>query len=119
MTAFLQWKPQIFVDAHEMGPDSSYYFDPATDPYNPHTLPRQRDWHAKIGRQHAHELLYEICMRAVEQQTPLKRLLLADPRVAAHLSEGDLDELLDPARYTGLAIELARRGTGADGARAR
>jgi hypothetical protein len=53
VAAFLTWKPQIFVDAHEMGPDSSFYFDPATDPYNPHTLPRQKDWHAKIGRQHA------------------------------------------------------------------
>jgi hypothetical protein len=53
VAAFLKWKPQIFVDAHEMGPDSSFYFDPATDPYNPQTLPRQRDWHAKIGREHA------------------------------------------------------------------
>ncbi len=51
--AYLRWKPQIFVDAHEMGPNTSFFFDPATDPYNPHTLKRQREWHVKIGRNHA------------------------------------------------------------------
>lgn len=53
VAAFLYWKPQIFVDAHEMGPESTYFFDPSTDPYNPHTLRRQKDWHMKIGRTHA------------------------------------------------------------------
>lgn len=53
VAAFLRWKPQIFVDAHEMGPESSFYFDPATDPYNSHTLGRQKDWHMKIGKRHA------------------------------------------------------------------
>jgi hypothetical protein len=53
VAAFLRWKPQIFVDAHEMGPDSTFFFDPSTDPYNPHTLGRQKDWHVKIGRHHA------------------------------------------------------------------
>jgi putative intracellular protease/amidase len=51
--AYLEWKPQIFVDAHEMGPDSTYFFDPSTEPYNPHTLARQKEWHLKIGRHHA------------------------------------------------------------------
>lgn len=53
VAAFLHWKPQIFVDAHEMGPESNFYFDPATDPYNGHTLARQKDWHVKIGKHHA------------------------------------------------------------------
>ena len=53
VAAFLRWKPQIFVDAHEMGADSTYFFDPSTEPYNPHTLRRQKDWHLKIGRTHA------------------------------------------------------------------
>jgi hypothetical protein len=51
--AFLDWKPQIFVDAHEMGPNSTFFFDPSIEPYNPHTLPRQKEWHMKIGRNHA------------------------------------------------------------------
>ncbi len=53
VAAFLQWKPQIFVDAHEMGPETTYYFDPAMDPYSPHMLARQKDWHMKIGKQQA------------------------------------------------------------------
>jgi len=53
VAAFLRWKPQIFVDAHEMGANSTFFFDPSTDPYNPHTLKRQKDWHMKIGRTHA------------------------------------------------------------------
>ncbi|MBI3411899.1 MAG: hypothetical protein HY040_26510 [Planctomycetes bacterium] len=53
VAAFLRWKPQIFVDAHEMGPNSTFFFDPASEPYSPHTLSRQRDWHMKIGRTHA------------------------------------------------------------------
>jgi hypothetical protein len=53
VAAFLRWKPQVFVDAHEMGANTSFFFDPSTDPYNPHTLPRQKDWHMKIGRTHA------------------------------------------------------------------
>jgi hypothetical protein len=51
--SYLRWKPQIFVDAHEMGANTTFFFDPATDPYNPHTLKRQREWHVKIGRVHA------------------------------------------------------------------
>lgn len=53
VAAFLRWKPQIFVDAHEMGANSNFFFDPSTEPYNPHTLKRQKDWHMKIGRVHA------------------------------------------------------------------
>jgi 3-carboxy-cis,cis-muconate cycloisomerase len=65
----------------------------------------------KIGRQHAHEILYEICMRSVQEQAPLKSLLLTDPRVAEHLGEPEVDELLDPTRYTGLAAEMVDRMT--------
>ncbi|MBL8795077.1 MAG: peptidase M14, partial [Planctomycetia bacterium] len=53
VAAFLRWKPQIFVDAHEMGADSSFFFDPSSEPHNPHVLARQKDWQMKIGRHHA------------------------------------------------------------------
>jgi 3-carboxy-cis,cis-muconate cycloisomerase len=66
----------------------------------------------KIGRQRAHEILYEVCMRAVEEHVPLKGLLLKDARVMPHLTEREIDDLLDPARYTGLAAELVDRVTG-------
>jgi hypothetical protein len=37
------WRPQVLVDAHEMGPDVEFYFDPPTDPY-PHTFPEFARW---------------------------------------------------------------------------
>lgn len=34
--AILEWLPLIFVDLHEMGSESTYYFAPEADPFNPH-----------------------------------------------------------------------------------
>ncbi|MFN7936249.1 MAG: M14 metallopeptidase family protein [Bryobacteraceae bacterium] len=34
--ALLDWFPVVFVDLHEMGSDSTYYFAPEADPFNPH-----------------------------------------------------------------------------------
>ncbi|MFW6192202.1 MAG: M14 family zinc carboxypeptidase, partial [Gemmatimonadota bacterium] len=31
----LAWHPQVSVDAHEMGSDAEFYFDPAAEPYGP------------------------------------------------------------------------------------
>jgi adenylosuccinate lyase len=62
-----------------------------------------------IGRQRAHEVVYELCMDAVEGRQPLRQLLLEDPRVAPYLAPAELDRLLDPARYTGLAARFVDR----------
>lgn len=64
---------------------------------------------AKIGRQEAHEVAYELCMESFEKRVPLKTLLLGDKRVSRHLTEQQLDELLDPARYTGLSAHFVER----------
>ena len=69
---------------------------------------------AKIGRQEAHEVAYELCMEAFEKRIPLKTLLLRDARVNRHLTEKQIDELLDPARYTGLAAHFVERVTAKD-----
>lgn len=66
---------------------------------------------AKIGRQEAHEVAYELCMEAFEKRIPLKTLLLRDERVNRHLTEKQIDELLDPTRYTGLAVQFVNRVT--------
>jgi adenylosuccinate lyase len=62
-----------------------------------------------IGRQQAHEVVYELCMDAVEGQRSLRQLLLEDPRVRPYLAPAELDALLDPARYTGLAARFVDR----------
>jgi 3-carboxy-cis,cis-muconate cycloisomerase len=56
-----------------------------------------------VGRQEAHDIVYEAAMAAFEQRRPLRDLLLADGRVTAHLTAMEIEALLDPAAYTGLA----------------
>jgi hypothetical protein len=45
-----QWFPIVFVDLHEMAPDSTYYFAPEADPYNPHLAKDQRASLTLFGR---------------------------------------------------------------------
>ena len=51
--ALQQWYPQVFVDLHEMGSNSSYYFAPEAVPYNPHLVQSQRDRLYVFGRNNA------------------------------------------------------------------
>ncbi len=53
VAAYLSWQPQIYVDAHEMGRNSSFYFPPPADPKNPYLLESQHDWFTKIGKHQA------------------------------------------------------------------
>lgn len=48
-----EWLPLVFVDAHEMGTDSTYYFAPEAVPYNPHLAKAQRASLEKFGRNNA------------------------------------------------------------------
>lgn len=56
-----------------------------------------------LGRQEAHEMIYKICMEAFETDVPFKDLLMRDETIAAAITSDELDELLDPKNYTGLA----------------
>jgi 3-carboxy-cis,cis-muconate cycloisomerase len=62
-----------------------------------------------IGRQHAHDVVYDAAMGATEGES-FADLLAADPRVLAHLDPGAIKTLLDPTAYTGLCSEMARDG---------
>jgi hypothetical protein len=46
----LEWFPQVVVDLHEMGGNSSYFFVPPAPPANPHLSAGQQRWHDVIGR---------------------------------------------------------------------
>jgi hypothetical protein len=50
---FLEWYPLVSVDLHEMASDSTYYFAPAADPYNPHLVAAQKDALKIFGRNNA------------------------------------------------------------------
>ena len=62
-----------------------------------------------LGRNAAHDVVYEAAMAAFEGRGRFRDLLLADERVAKALTAADLDALLDPAAYTGLAGSFVDR----------
>jgi adenylosuccinate lyase len=64
-----------------------------------------------VGRQVAHELVYQAAMAAYEQGRPLRDLLLEDPRIASRVSAEQLDEIMRPEAYTGLAGEFVDKLT--------
>ena len=59
-----------------------------------------------VGKQTAHDIVYECAMKSIEHETPFRQLLLADDVVAGHLTATQIDGLLDPTRYTGLAAQM-------------
>jgi len=61
-----------------------------------------------IGRQHAHDVVYEAAQEAFVQGKSFGSLLAADQCVTAHLQPREIEALLDPAGYTGLCAEMAR-----------
>src|ERR1700726_2788724 len=61
-----------------------------------------------IGRQHAHDVVYDAAQAAFVENKSFGSLLAADPRVAAHLDPRQIEALLDPVGYTGLCAEMAR-----------
>ena len=55
----------------------------------------------KIGKQTAHEIVYEIAMDSFEKEIPFKDALNGDKRVSNNLSSQEIGSLLDPVAYIG------------------
>jgi hypothetical protein len=53
LAVYNRWLPHVHVDFHEQGVDSPYYFAPAAEPRHERITPTQRDFEARIGRNHA------------------------------------------------------------------
>jgi len=51
--ALQEWFPLVYVDLHEMGADSTYYFAPEAIPYNPHLTQEQTKSLEWFGRNNA------------------------------------------------------------------
>ena len=62
-----------------------------------------------VGRQKAHEIMRSSSMRAVEEGKTLAEVLAEEETVAGHLSGAEIEELLDPHRYIGTAVEQVDR----------
>src|SRR5436190_22909348 len=52
---YRQWNPQVFVDFHEMGYNSSYFFPPDARPLNANLPKEVETWLDKFGRANAAE----------------------------------------------------------------
>ncbi len=57
----------------------------------------------EIGRQRAHDLVYEACERSIEENTALYSLLATNTEIAAIIADEELQQLLEPTNYVGLA----------------
>ena len=62
-----------------------------------------------IGRETAHDLVYDLCREALKQNRPLLDLLVAHPEISRHLDRGALAQLTDPANYLGQAGVMVDR----------
>lgn len=62
-----------------------------------------------IGRQQAHDLVYDACRTVNTQGGTLAEALAAMPAVTHHFDRAALERLTDPARYLGLAPQMVDR----------
>ncbi len=64
----LEWYPLVFVDLHEMGTESTYYFSPESQPYNPHLAKDQIDaltWYGKNNARYFDQYGFQYFTREV------------------------------------------------------
>ncbi|MWN90252.1 adenylosuccinate lyase [Gilliamella sp. Pra-s65] len=59
----------------------------------------------RLGKQTAHNLVYQSAMKAFEQNRPFKDILLDDPYLNKEFTESELDTWLNPINYLGSAPE--------------
>ena len=62
-----------------------------------------------IGRQEAHDVVYDACRVASEKGMTLADALSADPRVSERIDRATIDRLTSPKNYLGLAPEMVDR----------
>ncbi|ACB34683.1 fumarate lyase [Leptothrix cholodnii SP-6] len=54
-----------------------------------------------IGREYAHDLVYDLCRESLAKKAPLLDLLAAHPEINRHVDRAALARMLDPANYLG------------------
>jgi 3-carboxy-cis,cis-muconate cycloisomerase len=63
-----------------------------------------------LGRQEAHDLVYDAAERVLGGEVDFTTALREDPRIRSNLDDAALEALLDPAAYTGLCAQMAHEG---------
>ncbi|MGH8674319.1 MAG: 3-carboxy-cis,cis-muconate cycloisomerase, partial [Burkholderiales bacterium] len=62
-----------------------------------------------LGRETAHDLVYDICREAIRQNRPLLDLLAENAAIGKHVDRAKLAQLCDPANYLGLSGVMVDR----------
>ena len=62
-----------------------------------------------LGRQRAHDLVYDICRDVIAGNGTFLDLLASHPEISPHMDRPALAALLDPANYCGLSGEMVDR----------
>ena len=62
-----------------------------------------------MGRNHAHDLVYDICREVVKTGRPLIDLLEENDDIRRHADRKALERMIDPANYLGVAGEMVDR----------
>ena len=62
-----------------------------------------------LGREYAHDLVYDLCRQAIQQKRPLLDLLAENKEISRHLSRAELASLCEPANYLGQAGVMVDR----------
>jgi len=63
----------------------------------------------KMGRNTAHDVVYDVCREAVKTGRPLVDLLAENAEISRHADRKTLEKLTDPANYLGVAGEMVDR----------
>ncbi len=61
----------------------------------------------RIGRQTAHDVIYDAAQAVAREGGSFRELLMADATISEHLEPAQIEALLDPEAYTGLCAEIA------------
>ena len=59
-----------------------------------------------LGRQTAHDIVYEACREAIERDTSLLDVLRGMPEITKHTNDQELAAMCDPSNYIGLAGQM-------------
>jgi len=72
-----------------------------------------------IGREYAHDLVYDICREAIKVKRPLVDLLAENAEISKHMNRADLERLCDPSNYLGQSGVMVDRVLAARASRGR
>lgn len=62
-----------------------------------------------LGREYAHDLVYDLCRQALQENRPLIDILEAHPEIKCHVTRAQLEDLCNPVNHLGQAGVMVDR----------